>query len=201
MKPKNFIKTSLLGGLAVIIPLSILIGVFSWLFSVVKAIAAPVTLFLMDKSGIQEILAFTITIFGVIGICFLTGVTVKTKWGGFFHRTIEKRLLKKIPFYTTIKEIVSQFFQNENTPFSKVALVSIFNNETLMTALITDETIVNGKTIYTVFVPTGPNPTSGNIYHLPEDQTIVVDIPSEIAMKSIIACGAGSNPLVDKSSR
>jgi uncharacterized membrane protein len=47
-----------------------------------------------------------------------------------------------------------------------------------------------------VFVPTGPNPTSGNIYHLPGDRVRSVDVPVDQAMRAIISCGAGSTAMV-----
>jgi uncharacterized membrane protein len=44
----------------------------------------------------------------------------------------------------------------------------------------------------TVFVPTGPNPTSGLIYHVPKDRVTKTDAAVDLAMKTIISCGAGS---------
>ena len=51
---------------------------------------------------------------------------------------------------------------------------------------------------FTVFVPTGPNPTSGNIFHMPASYVSLVDHPVESTMRSIISCGAGSAELVAK---
>jgi uncharacterized membrane protein len=62
-----------------------------------------------------------------------------------------------------------------------------------MTAFITDEH-EDGRT--TVFVPTGPNPTSGNIYHLNSDQVFPIDIPVEDAIRTIIGVGNGSRKLL-----
>ena len=107
----------------------------------------------------------------------------------------ESRIFLKIPGYSLIKETVSQFFGNKKSPFSSVALVQIFGNETLASAFITDE---HKDGTRTVFVPTGPNPTSGNIYHLPEDRVHPVDVSVEEAMRSIISCGAGSSTLISK---
>jgi uncharacterized membrane protein len=63
----------------------------------------------------------------------------------------------------------------------------------LVSAFITD-THTDGT--YTVFVPTGPNPTSGNIFHLKGEYVHPVDVPVEDAMRSIISCGAGSSRLI-----
>jgi uncharacterized membrane protein len=52
---------------------------------------------------------------------------------------------------------------------------------------------------FTVFIPTGPNPTSGLIYHLPAEQVeLLPTIKVDEALRSIIACGAGSGALYAK---
>jgi uncharacterized membrane protein len=58
-----------------------------------------------------------------------------------------------------------------------------------MTGFITED---QGE-ILTVFVPTGPNPTSGNIYHVNRDQVIFSGTSVDNGMKTIISCGAGSS--------
>jgi uncharacterized membrane protein len=60
-----------------------------------------------------------------------------------------------------------------------------------MTGFITD----NLGELITVFVPTGPNPTSGNIYHIPKEKVFKTDSSVEAGMKSIISCGAGSSEI------
>ena len=85
-------------------------------------------------------------------------------------------------------------FDREKSPFSSVALVQAFENDTLMTAFITEE---HAKGIYTVFVPCGPNPTTGYIFHLKKQFVHPIEVPIEDAFRSVISCGAGSKPLLD----
>ena len=70
----------------------------------------------------------------------------------------------------------------------EVVLVDIFNSGALMTGFITDD---QGD-IISVFVPTGPNPTSGNIYHLQKERVTRTTAAVDVGMKTIISCGAGS---------
>ena len=74
-----------------------------------------------------------------------------------------------------------------------MALVRIFCNDTLVTAFVTER---HDNGWYSVFVPTGPNPTSGNIYHLQPQYVHLIDQSVEVVMRSIISCGAGSAPIV-----
>ena len=47
-------------------------------------------------------------------------------------------------------------------------------------------------------MPTGPNPTSGLIFHLRGEYVHPVDIPVQDAMRSIISCGAGTSRLMQR---
>lgn len=187
-------KTSILGGVAVILPAAILVFIFKWIFDLVTGMIQPLTNLVLARSDISEIVAVILVIAIIIAVCFLVGVVVKTKIGRFIHEELEKRILGMAPGYSMIKETLMQFLGKKQTPFSSVALAQIYENKTLMTGFVTD-THENGD--YTVFVPTGPNPTSGNIYHLKKQYVHHVDISVETAMRSIISCGAGSTSLID----
>ncbi len=191
---KAFFKRSLLGGVVVILPVAILLFIFKWIFNLVTGAIQPLTNLVMTKSQIQEILADILVIAVILTACFFVGVFVRTRLGIFIYKTFENRILKVAPGYSLIKETVMQFLGKKKSPFSSVALVQIFGNETLVSAFVTD-THVDGS--YTVFVPTGPNPTSGNIYHLKGKYVHQVDVPVEDAMRSIISCGAGSTKLIN----
>lgn len=191
---KAVFMTSLLGGMVVILPIAILLFVFKWIFYLVTDIIQPLTNLVMTKSQIQEILADVLVIALILGTCFVVGIFVRTRLGTFIYNILEKRILKVAPGYSLIKETVIQFLGNKKSPFSSVALVQIFGNETLVSAFVTD-THEDGSC--TVFVPTGPNPTSGNIYHLKGKYVHPVDVSVEDAMRSIISCGAGSTNLID----
>ncbi len=97
-----------------------------------------------------------------------------------------------------IKETVRQFLGKKKTPFSSVALAQVFQNDNLMTAFITDS---HSDERYTVFVPTGPNPTSGNIYHLKKQYVHHIDVTVEYVLRTIISCGAGSKVPIDAYSK
>jgi len=176
------------------LPSAILVFVFKWIFGFATALIQPLTNLVMSKSHLQELIADLLVVAIILTICFIVGIVVKTKVGRFVHENLENRILAVAPGYKMIKETVMQFLGKKQTPFASVALVQVFENETLMTAFVTD-THLNGSC--TVFVPTGPNPTSGNIYHLKEQYVHRINVPVEVAMRSIISCGAGSTPLID----
>ena len=190
---KSFFKTSLLGGLIVLLPVGIMAFLIGWVFGLVRRILEPLTKVVTDRSDLHGLLAMVLVICLIVVACFVIGLIVRTQVGRFIHEKLEDHILKIAPGYNLIKETVLQFLGNRPSPFGSVALVRIFGNDTLVTAFVT-ETHDNGW--FSVFVPTGPNPTSGNIYHLEPQYVHKVDLPVEDVMRSIISCGAGSASVI-----
>lgn len=201
---KSFIRMSLLGGLVVILPVVLLTITFKWIWNFISDRIQPVTNLILSiteiaglrfQSDMQKLFADIIAILVILIICFIVGVIVRTKVGKYLHKQVEKRILARFPLYNLFRETILQFFGTKRMPFSKVAVANIYGNETMVTAFITDE---HDNGMVTVFVPTGPNPTSGNIYHLKEEFVHPVDAPVEDTMRSIISCGAGSKNILSK---
>ena len=192
---KNFIKTSLLGGISVIMPAVIFFFIFRWLFRWVTDLIQPLTDMVTRKLPFPEVAADLFVIALILTACFVIGAIVRTKVGQFLHTNLENHILRVAPGYPMIRSIVSQFLGRQEQPFSKVALVQAFENDTLMTAFITDRHL-DGS--YSVFVPTGPNPTTGFIFHLQPQYVHPVRVSIEEAFRSVLGCGAGSANLIRK---
>lgn len=192
-----FFKTTLLGGITVILPAIILIFAFKWLFGVVQSGIKPLTDLVEDRltlpESYEEAIAILIVLAVIVLACFVLGLFVRTRIGRWIYNAFENSLLSKAPGYKMIKETVNQFLGKKESPFSSVALAQIFENDTRVTAFITDK---HDDGTITVFVPTGPNPTSGFIYHLDQQYVHPVNVSVEDAMRSVISCGAGSKALI-----
>mgnify|MGYP000238059496 FL=1 len=194
---KEFAKKTLLGGLVILLPVALLMMGLRWLFTLVTDLIQPLTNLVTKVIGMPEIFADILVLAGMAGLCFAAGWFVTTAGGAWFHSKFDGRLAKYAPGYQMMKEIVGQFLGDASkSPFAngEVALVRLFGNETEVTAIVTSKH-ENGH--YTVFMPTGPNPTSGNIYHVTEEQvTLCPAIAVSDAMRTIIACGAGTGDLL-----
>ncbi len=194
-KLKKFIKTTILGGVVVLLPV-LLTGFFlNWLFNFITGLINPLTKMVVEKVQLQKFLADVLVVIIIIAICFIVGLLVRTKLGRFFYRQMEKRILKVMPGYTLFRNTIKQFLGQDKTPASRVALVQAFGNSTLMTGFVTDEH-PDGR--YTVFVPSALNPTTGLILHMEKQYVHLVDATVEDTMRSIISCGAGSTQLLEK---
>ncbi|MFO7933103.1 MAG: DUF502 domain-containing protein [Bacteroidales bacterium] len=190
---RNFFRTTLIGGLVALAPLTLIILLFRWIVNLIGRTLTPLVDRMVQDPDVDpffKLVLYLLTFIAILLIFFVIGLIIRTRLVVFMHKA-ESRYLAKIPGYTIARETVQQFFGKNKSFFKEVVLVDIFKTGALMTGFITDD---QGEVI-TVFVPTGPNPTSGNIYHLPKDQVLKTDAPVDTGMKSIISCGAGSEKI------
>ena len=192
-KIKSFFKTTLLGGVLVVLPIVILILVFRWLYEFIADKIKPLTYILLETAKLQEFFASVIAITIILLSFFVVGLIIKTRLGQYSFEQLELRFLTKLPLYNIIKETILQLVGTEKKLFKHVALVNLFGNETRVTAFITDE---HDDGSYTVFVPSGPAPTAGFIYHLTGNNVQIVNYPIDKAMRTIFSVGAGSKELL-----
>ena len=192
---KRFFVTTLIGGMVVLLPISILVFVIRFLINLISSWLAPISELLAGTIELNKALLDLIAFIIVILFCFLVGLFIRTQIGKTSFAYIESRFLGLIPFYDTVKGIVQQFTGNKKTPFKQVVLADVFNNGTLMTGFVTDD---HGDGRYTIFVPTAPNPTNGFVFHVHKDNLQFIDKDTQEAMRSVIGMGAGSVNLFTK---
>ncbi len=193
-KIKHFIFTTVLGGLTVILPIALLVVVFNWVFVFVTGLISPLTNLILKNFGWPKVVADVLVLTLIIITSFFVGILIRTSTGRLLFQFLEEKLLKVAPGYTLIKDAIRQLLSGEKGAFSAAALVRLSDSPVTTTALISDS---HPDGSFTVFVPIGPTPTSGLIYHLPATHVQLLDISVEEAMRTIITCGAGSTKLVE----
>ncbi len=192
---RAFVKTTLFGGVAVLLPLALFAIVYAWMYRFLTGLIEPLSdRFLSFSPRTERIVADVAVVSLLIGLCFAVGLVVRTRIGDILLNIIDRRLLRRFPGYTIIKETIGQFFGSKKLPFRRVALVQPFGNETMMTAFITE---VHPDGITSVYVPAAPSPVAGNVYHLPNRFVHPIDVPVERAMRTIFGCGTGAADLFD----
>ncbi len=196
-KLQSFVALTFLGGMTVVLPIAILMILFQWMFAWVTDVIQPLTDMLTSRADMRELMADGIVLFLLVSVCFSIGLLIKTGVGAWLHRWLDKGLAKFAPGYQTIRDIVVQFVggsEEASILNGQVALVKLYpQSELQVTAIVTAEHALG----FTVFVPTAPVPTSGMVYHLPKTSVqLLPELTVEQAMKTIIACGAGSQVLL-----
>lgn len=191
---KTFIKTTLMGGLAVLLPLVLLLNILLWLGQWVNQAIQPAVAIMNTNFHFPILLSQTIVVISVIIIFFSVGILVRNRLGVILVQSIEKFILNRLPGYAALKEIVGYFLTTDKkSAFSQPALIRPWGDDTWLTGFIVDTTT---EGYYSVFVPTSPNPTSGFLMHVPTDRIKPLDTPGSQVFKTIISCGAGSSQLL-----
>jgi uncharacterized membrane protein len=180
------IRGQFMAGLLVIVPLGATILILVWLFNAIDNILQPVieAIFKRDIPGV----GFGVTII----LIFLAGVVARNVigrkilvWGD--------TLLNKVPIfklvYRSIRQILTSFSVPDST-FMQVVLVDFPHPGMKALAFVTNEmTDKDGKKLYSVLIPTAPNPTSGFMEIVKEDDIIHTKITIDEAMKMVISAG------------
>ncbi len=192
---RSFVSITLIGGLLVILPIVIFAWLVDWLLGLVHALIQPLSLWLVAQTTFTNYVADALGVLLLLSGCFLIGLFIKTSVGEWVHDQIDAWLTRLAPGYKTIREVVSQLLGGEgNTSLLKgdVCRAYIMGRAAgvSVTAIVTAKH-ANGD--FTVYAPTAPIPTSGFVYHLSaECVDMLPHVSVEEAMRTVIACGSGS---------
>ena len=177
------------------LPITLFILLIKLVLDFVRTIVQPVAHVINFTSISNEFVIDLIAVILILAFCFAVGVFVQTRFGKGFFTYVDRILFDRLPFYGTIKTTVQQFTGAKKMPFSDVIMADVFGNDTRMIGFVTDEH-ENGN--LTLFVPTGPNPTNGFIFHVARHQVEFLDMKPDEAMRMIISVGAGASSLFGK---
>ncbi len=195
---RSFVALTLLGGLTVVLPIAIFVLLFQWLLDLVTDFIDPLSDMLIQRADFRSRMADAMVVLLLMGLCFVIGLLVKTSVGRWMHHWMDKGLTRFAPGYRTIRDIVVQFVggsEEHSLLKGQPALVRLYGDscDVQVTGIVTAS--FDGG--FTVFVPTAPMPTSGMVYHVPEAfVTLLPEVSVEQAMRTVIACGAGSQVLM-----
>jgi uncharacterized membrane protein len=183
----EFSKTTLIGGVLVILPIYVILLLLLKTVAGVAALVSPVTAQFPAALQFREVIAVLILIF----VCFVAGLLLRTGPGLRTKNALELNLLDRIPGYELIRGLAARAAGKKEGEAFAVALAE-FDNALVPAFVI--ETHDDGA--FTVFVPSVPTPVAGAIYILPKERVHFVDIPLSKALTVISKWGAGTRDLV-----
>jgi uncharacterized membrane protein len=174
-------------GLIVTVPLGASILILVWLFTSIDNILQPI---------INRIAGHNLTGvgFGVtIILIYLAGVIARNVVGKRILRW-GNSLLNRVPvfhwLYNGIKQIMESFSAPEKTGFMQVVLVEFPKKGMRAIGFITNEvTDETGEKLLSVLIPTAPNPTTGFLQIVREEDIIRTKISVDDAVKMVVSAG------------
>ncbi|MFT3780661.1 MAG: DUF502 domain-containing protein [Nibricoccus sp.] len=199
--PSRFtrLRNAFLSGFMLLAPLFVTCWVFVLLFENIGGFFRPllqqfVPEELRKLDIIWNILATLIVVIAITLLGYLSRYVLGKYFGG-----LAERFIQTIPgvsgVYNTVKQLVATFSSQNRNLFSKVVLVEFPRKGAHTIAFLTSKTQGEaqaraGKELWTVFVPTTPNPTGGYMLLLPKEEIIELDMSVGDGMKLVISGGA-----------
>lgn len=183
------LRTYFLTGLFIVIPLVVTILLLIWAFNQTDAILGG--------------LIFRIFKIRVVGLGLITLLFLITLTGLLAHNYLGRKLisfgenlLHKIPIlskvYGIAKQITETLTKADKNSFRQVVLVEYPRKGIYSPGFLTSEapiTTSTGQKLISVLMPTVPNPVSGIIIFVPEEDVTVLDMSIEDGFKLIITAG------------
>ncbi len=196
------IRNAFFTGIVVILPLGVTIIVINFLLQNLGTPASNFFFWFLDRQyrempAVALALEFISLLF-VFLLITLLGFGSRFVIGRLLLRLLE-RFLDQVPFintvYRTVKQIVDTFSQQEKAVFQEVVLIEYPRTKCYVIGFLTSRAKgepqeVTGAHIVNVFVPTTPNPTSGFLLMLPEEDVTRLKMTIAEGMKLIISGGA-----------
>jgi uncharacterized membrane protein len=181
------LRAQFITGILIVVPIVAAILILRWLFFTIDNMLQPVA---------ESLLGYTIPGLGlviIVVLIYLAGLVATNVIGRRLIRYGES-LLARVPLfrylYTGIKQILQSFATTGEGGFLQVVLVEFPKKGMRAIGFVTSESRVeSGEKLLNVFIPTSPNPTSGYLEIVRENDIIKTNISIDDALKMVLSVG------------
>ena len=195
-------RNNFITGVAIIFPVAITIIIVRYLVVKINSLMlSPLVNSLRDNPYLTK---YSITIAKLLIFVFaimLIAIIGRAARIIFFRRIFGfgEKIFVKVPMigkiYSVTKEIGSAFLGQGKAFFKKVVIIEYPRKGIYSIGFLTGEETGRikdtvGKDLYSVFLPTTPNPTSGFFLLLPKEDVKILDMSVEEGMKIVVSSGA-----------
>lgn len=201
-KPESRLVTfrnAFISGALLLAPLIVTVWAFAQIIALVGGTVRP--LFFDRLPATLRDLPFLSDVVSTISVVLIVtalGYVSRYVFGKFFV-SIGERFMLSIPgvsaVYNTVKQIVDTFGTQNKNLFNQVVLVEFPRPGVWAIGFLTNKTqgeaqAKTAEEVWTVFVPTTPNPTSGFLILFPAREITPLEMSVGEGMKMIISGGA-----------
>lgn len=198
-------RADFFAGLAVVLPVVLSLAIVRWLFGTVSQVTDMLLFFLPYEvthhpDGSGEVLWYWSLLALLLTVALLAAI------GRFARNYVGRKIVQfvdwfmvQVPLlnkvYLTIKQINEAFAGNRRAAFKRVVLIRYPHPDSYSIAFLTSEEHPEvsarvGRRMLGVFLPTTPNPTSGYLLVLPEEDVIFLNMSVAEGIKLIISLGS-----------
>ena len=185
------IRNTFLTGLLILIPLATTAYIVYWTFTTLDNFMRP------ELSRVFGFYVPGMSLIALLSVIFLLGVFGRLTVGKRLIDFVESKLMK-IPvvrtIYSATKEASKAILVSETEKIKGVVLVEYPRKGLYAIGFTTGGEISaackkTGRRLLNVFIPTSPNPTSGLVVLVPEDEVIYLNMSVEDALRIVISGG------------
>lgn len=183
----------LLLGMVFLLPMVLVLIVLGHAIKLVGSLAKPVSHLVPVEDYVGVSGESVIGLVLILLVAFGAGYAASTRHGRRVTRFWENSLLGGVPQYQLVKSMADGLTQVESMAGVTPALVSRDGGWQLGYQL---EAIPDGWVA--VFIPRAPTPMSGDLFYLPQDRIVPLNIPMAQAMMVAKRMGLGSGDALRK---
>lgn len=198
------IRTNILMGIFLTIPVATTIIIFNFLFKLATDWLVEKEIFKRAvESGSQKFLLRLLTLLAIIVTFYLVGLLTRNILGRRLYR-IGDRIMAGTPLikgiYISVRQISESLFTQRKTLFKEVVMVQYprkglysiaFVTATVPSSLSRNMTAEDREeTCVSLFIPTTPNPTSGILILVPKSRVTPLSMPVADALTFVMSAGA-----------
>ncbi len=192
-------RRKMIAGLLVVLPIFVTFFVIKFLFTMIGGILSPVVVRAVGSFGfspsskIDEFIITSVAFVLTFVALYFIGV-IATNFLGKFVITFFEKIVNNVPIiknvYTSSKKLIEILSLPTTQSFKRVVIVEYPRVGMKAFAFVTGGLKTkNGAELSSIFIPTTPNPTSGFLIYLPEQDIEETDLSIEEGMKLIVSGG------------
>jgi uncharacterized membrane protein len=204
MKIIRNLRTNVITGILIILPLITTVYVFIKLFDLVDSVLPTLFHTVLPKIPKDWIPGVGIVL--VLVFAYFAGLVAKNYFG---RKMIEigNTIIAKIPIinkiYLGVQQILDAAVTHNKKLFERPVLFEYPKAGSYCIGFVTSQTTGEipkkiGEPMLSIFVPTTPNPTSGFLLFLPETRVIDLNMNLETAIKLVMSAGMVNSDQLDK---
>jgi len=191
----EFLKTTALGGLFVVLPVLLLYLLLGEMLDLVIGLATPIA-DLFPKGTFDNLTApFPIAVILIVGVSFVIGLALRVEIGRSLGDWIERKVLGRLPVYSALKSLTKAFGEAGEGAAFRPAMLRCSEDVREVVYVVED----HGDGQLTILVPWAPTAFSGFVKVVGKDRVEMLDSNLGEASRVLSHWGVGVRGMLGKS--
>ena len=189
-KSVEFVKTAVIGGFFVVLPIALALLVLNYLLRSLANTLEPLLAELPadEVAGIGlDLLAAALLL---LLVCFVAGILIRTRVGQGLNDWLEETIFNRIPGFTLLRNLTRRFSPEDA---GGVVLARIHPGDARVLAFVAEE--IDEERV-AIFVPSAPTPTVGAVYIVDRDRLEWVGARAPATLNCLMQWGIGAREIL-----